>query len=217
MTTRPWWGLGTALLLLLGGYGCGGGSSDGGLDPAVNQAIEEIDRAETTFRMLALGDGLAARWERIEEVLPEAATLVAQGTAATPLILPKFAVTPSFFQQDSQLTAYARVLAQIQDPEHPAYSDKIDRALREGLDDTDSLVRYEAAVGLLDRNHWDVIPVLLEGLEDERAGVRARCHQTLRLVTSQDFGFSLDAPPADREVAVQRWKSWYDDWRREQG
>ena len=106
------------------------------------------------------------------------------------------------------------VLAQINDPEFPVLNAKIQQALEEGLEDGDRLVRYEAASALLTRNDWTVVPVLLEGLSDSEAMVRYNCHESLKSVTSQDFGYTVDSPEPERVAAISRWESWYQDWQR---
>jgi len=109
------------------------------------------------------------------------------------------------------------VLAQINDPNYPAVQKQIHRALREALDDRDRLVRLEAANGLLARNDWESIPMVIAGLEDDDPVVRFECHETLRQVTSQDFGYRADAAPEQRQVAVARWKEWYSGWAATEG
>lgn len=109
------------------------------------------------------------------------------------------------------------VLAQICDPEQPARMERIEAALREGLDDNEPSVRYEAATGLAARGEWDVLVVLIEGLEDADPGVRYRCNQQLIATTSKDFGYSIDADPVQRGSAVAGWRSWYASWEKTRG
>jgi hypothetical protein len=109
------------------------------------------------------------------------------------------------------------VLAQIRDAEHPARMERIEDALRDGLDDPDPTVRYEAATGLAGRGEWDVLPVLIDGLDHADPGVRYRCHQQLLATTSQDFGYSIDADGAQRQAAVAHWRAWYEKWEQEHG
>jgi HEAT repeat protein len=106
------------------------------------------------------------------------------------------------------------VLAQIQDPERPDLMRKVDRALKSRLDDVEPTVRFEAAAGLASRGDWDVLPVLIEGLESSESGIRFRCHEQLLATTSRDFGYGIDAPSAQRDAAVARWKAWYADWEK---
>ncbi len=109
------------------------------------------------------------------------------------------------------------VLAQVRDPKFPDVERRIYRTLRNGLDDGDRLVRFEAASGLVGRNSWDVIPVLFEGMEDADPSVRFNCHETLKLATSKDFGYLVDAPANERSEALRRWERWFDDWDLSEG
>ena len=106
------------------------------------------------------------------------------------------------------------VLAQIQDPEHPELMEQIDRTLRDGLDDVEPTARFEAAAGLAARGKWEVVPVLIEGLESRESGIRYRCNEQLIATTSRDFGYATDAPAESRENAVARWRAWYADWQK---
>jgi len=109
------------------------------------------------------------------------------------------------------------VLAQIKDTEQASRMERIEDALRDGLEDPDANVRYEAATGLASRGEWDVLPVLIDGLDSEDPGIRYRCHQQLLATTSQDFGYSVDDDVAQRHVSVSRWRSWYEHWEAQSG
>ena len=110
------------------------------------------------------------------------------------------------------------VLGQIPpDPSFPEESAELVDSLEDALEDMNRLVRYEAACALLLRNDWNVIPLLLRGLEDEDAAVRMSCHDVLRMATSENFGFRADDPLDRRQDAVARWRGWYDDWERSSG
>lgn len=110
------------------------------------------------------------------------------------------------------------VLGQIpHDDSYPVEEKKLVGALERSLKDPDRLVRYEAASALVLRNDWGKIPLLFQGLRDEDAAVRMRCNESLRLATSLDLGFRVDAPLEDRESAIGRWQTWYQDWQRTSG
>jgi len=109
------------------------------------------------------------------------------------------------------------VLAQIHDAERPAVNEHIDSVLRDGLRDDDATVRLEAAAGLASRGQWDVLPILIDGLENGDASVRYRCHEQLVTTTSKDFGYQVDAPTEDRKAATDRWRSWYENWHSTHG
>lgn len=109
------------------------------------------------------------------------------------------------------------ILASIKDEHFPSAQQKILDLLHRGLNDPHKLVRLEAASGLAARNDWSVLPVLLDGLEDSRPVVRYNCHQTLMTVTSEDFGYLVDAPETERKEAIARWRAWYKHWDSDKG
>ncbi len=57
---------------------------------------------------------------------------------------------------------------------------------------------------------WQVIPPLIERLNDADAVVRLSAHEELRRRTGQDFGFVPWADAAERAPAVQRWRDWWE-------
>ncbi len=81
----------------------------------INNAIAQIGSDDTPNRMALISGDPGVQFFQVETAFPEAVTLIGEGTAATPFILPKFAGTPSF-TQDPQLVIYAKVLAAIKDP-----------------------------------------------------------------------------------------------------
>jgi HEAT repeat protein len=105
------------------------------------------------------------------------------------------------------------VLGQIYDPDYPDSSAKAEEAVRDALQDPDQNVRYEAAAALVTRDQWDVIPMLLEGMQDRNPRVRFNCHESLKLATSKDWGYAVDDTTEEREAAIRRWSSWYEAWR----
>ncbi len=109
------------------------------------------------------------------------------------------------------------VLAQIRDSEQKKRMELIEETLRDGLDDSDATVRFEAATGLAARGEWDVLPVLIDGLDHADSGVRYRCHEQLSATTSRDFGYSIDSDPVQRQAAIEQWRAWYANWEKTQG
>jgi hypothetical protein len=109
------------------------------------------------------------------------------------------------------------VLAQVRDAERPKVIEHVEEVLRRGLKDEDSTVRLEAAAGLAGRGAWDVLPVLIDGLDAPESSVRYRCHEQLVTTTSKDFGYQVDSPEDDRKAAADRWRRWYDGWLRSRG
>lgn len=124
-------------------------------------------------------------------------------------------VTPLASDPNARIRGNALwVLAQIRDPERKDLMAQIDRTLKHGLTDVEPAVRFEAASGLAARGDWDVIPVLIDGLDNADSGIRYRCHAQLMATTSCDFGFGVDDAPEQRSAAVARWRTWYSDWRK---
>jgi HEAT repeat protein len=109
------------------------------------------------------------------------------------------------------------VLAQIKDTERPEISQQVDAILRKGTKDDDPTVKFEAAAGLAQRGAWDVLPILIDGLENDDSTVRYRCHEQLVSTTSKSFGYQVDSPESDRQAAAERWRKWYAGWARSHG
>lgn len=78
-----------------------------------------------------------------------------------------------------------------------------------GLANPAAIVRARA-VGLGDGlPEWQVIPPLIEHLDDLDAVVRLSAHEELRKRTGQDFGYVPWADAAERAPAVARWRAWW--------
>jgi hypothetical protein len=67
----------------------------------------------------------------------------------------------------------------------------------------------ERARTLVRLGDWDMMPVLIEGLSDERLVTRALCSQALFEATNERFDFDPRAEPEARAAAVARWQSWW--------
>ena len=52
---------------------------------------------------------------------------------------------------------------------------------------------------------------LLEGLLSDHRTIRAGALQELRRLTHQNYGYMVDAPPAERRSAHERWMRWWRD------
>jgi hypothetical protein len=52
------------------------------------------------------------------------------------------------------------------------------------------------------------IPALIDGLSDPGAIVRRRAHDILKEVAKQDFRYDPRADEADRDKAIQAWRTW---------
>lgn len=53
------------------------------------------------------------------------------------------------------------------------------------------------------------IPVLILSLRDSEQEIRTLAIDELKKVTNSDLGFVVDAPLADREKAIEKWKDWW--------
>jgi hypothetical protein len=70
------------------------------------------------------------------------------------------------------------------------------------------------AVSLTDgRPIQEVIPALIERLNDTDVAVRISASEELKRETHQDFGFVPWGELADRQRAVAQWQNW---WRAQQ-
>jgi hypothetical protein len=50
--------------------------------------------------------------------------------------------------------------------------------------------------------------VLVHGLGDESIEYRFKCFEALQELTGQTFGYSHNAAPEVRKVAVDKWQAW---------
>ena len=53
-----------------------------------------------------------------------------------------------------------------------------------------------------------VVPALVNRLDDEDPVVRLAAHEELRKRTGKDFGFVAWSSPEERAAAIGRWRSW---------
>jgi HEAT repeat protein len=74
--------------------------------------------------------------------------------------------------------------------------------------DPDPLVRYEAAAARLELSDPGGFPILVAGLEDPDARLRAKCADVLSEKTGQRLGFEPAGPPDERAAAIRRWRAW---------
>ena len=69
--------------------------------------------------------------------------------------------------------------------------------------------RYEYARALATMGDYEMLPSLIDGLQDEDQFLRALANQTLSEVTNNVVPYSASAPREERQVAVEAWRSWY--------
>jgi len=75
--------------------------------------------------------------------------------------------------------------------------------------EVDPDLSLERARALLQLGDWSQMPVLIEGLRDERFYTRAVCIRTLSAETHERLGYNARAPEEEREQAVIAWEAWW--------
>ncbi len=83
-------------------------------------------------------------------------------------------------------------------------------ALESLLQDKVAFVRFEAASQLGTLGARSGYRTLVEGLKSEKLEYRFKCHEALRELTKQNFGFSHNGSAESRAVAAKRWEAWID-------
>jgi HEAT repeat protein len=81
-------------------------------------------------------------------------------------------------------------------------------ALSAALSDPVPVVRYEVASALLELRDARGFAVLIDGLEDRDARLRAKCIEVLAERTGQRLGFEPAGSLEERAAAVRRWRAW---------
>ena len=67
----------------------------------------------------------------------------------------------------------------------------------------------ERARTLVRLGDWSEIPVLIDGLRDERLYTRSLCLDALREATNQTLDYDPRSELSERDRAVQRWLEWW--------
>jgi len=80
-------------------------------------------------------------------------------------------------------------------------------------DSSSPTVRGEAILSAARSGDRGSVANLVEELDSDDVLYRWLAIRSLVMVTGQDLGYRYDAPPEEREIAVQRWVAW----TREQG
>lgn len=70
-------------------------------------------------------------------------------------------------------------------------------------------LRLESARTRVRLGDWEAMPVLIDGLESEDHFKRAMCAQALFEATRENKGFAPGAALPEREEAVARWRTWW--------
>lgn len=79
--------------------------------------------------------------------------------------------------------------------------------LAERLQDADEIVRVRAIVEAAEQNRVDVVPLLVDRLEEDSQAVRFYAIQALVRLVGTDHGYDYTATFAQRREAIQRWRS----------
>ena len=79
----------------------------------------------------------------------------------------------------------------------------------EGEQGTD--LALERARTLLRLGDWEMVPLLIGGLRDERLITRALCIQALSEATHERYEFDARGEPDAREKSVRQWEQWWHD------
>jgi len=85
------------------------------------------------------------------------------------------------------------------------------RTLAEGLQSENPADRISATIQAADTGDHDVLPLLVDQLDDPDADVRLYAILSLRKLTGQTLGYRFYAEPAERAEAVARWRAWLAD------
>ena len=73
----------------------------------------------------------------------------------------------------------------------------------------------ERARTLVRLGDWTQIPVLIDGLEDERVYTRGLCLDALKEATNETLDYDPRSTPEERTRGVERWRSWWSERSRE--
>ena len=76
------------------------------------------------------------------------------------------------------------------------------------LEHRDPRVRLQAAEQAVSQGRTDLLPDLVDALEDRDPAVRMFASVALRKLTGKDFGFKPHGSPAERQEAVRQWRVW---------
>ena len=69
-------------------------------------------------------------------------------------------------------------------------------------------------VHLREKQHVLLLEGLVNALENDKDDVRRIALQALQIRTGQTKGFLPEAPASTRQLAVQRWKAWVTEYRK---
>lgn len=179
-------------LCLLGLGGCSS-TREGSPGPAAPAVPGPLLRKQIAHRIANL------KFQRGVALLDSLNWLILYGEAAVPQLL------TALQAPDPRTRAYAAyVLGEIGDRRAVP---PLRRALaRERV----RLVRYETAAALVTLGDWGQVGLLIEGLADPRRRFRHKCFEVLEKQLRLTLGYDPDAPPAEREQALAKWRAWWE-------
>lgn len=80
------------------------------------------------------------------------------------------------------------------------------------LEDCDPFWRIRAIVKVANSERFELMPQLVDRLEDEDSAVRFYAIFALEELTGTRLGYSYAAPVSERRKTVQAWRELTDDW-----
>ena len=95
------------------------------------------------------------------------------------------------------------------------------RLLHQGLFAAQTFVRARSAALLGDRGNRSSVPYLIDALSDQSTHVGANypeagmattrywANESLKRLTTQDFGFAWNDPEETRNGSIRKWSEWY--------
>ncbi len=78
----------------------------------------------------------------------------------------------------------------------------------------DPKCRMNAAVIASEKKRYDLLPLLIENLRHRSGDVRLITGVAMRRLTGLDAGFRSYSSLAERDRAIEKWKDWWDAYRR---
>ncbi len=90
-----------------------------------------------------------------------------------------------------------------------------DDTLQEYFQDEDPEIRRAAAIAAGQKDSKALVPYLIALLRDPDNRVIRAAHASLKSLTAKDFGPAVTATPEQRDLAVQKWLTWWSKQRKE--
>jgi hypothetical protein len=153
------------------------------------------------------GEGVPAEAGRLSK------ELVAAAPAEQNLLLEKLRDTPGPTYTQALADAIPKLRGTAKTRARQALAKRFEKldtdVLRLHLKAAEPEMRRAAATATGAKKVRELIPDLINLLEDREATVVQAAHAALRQATEQDFGPELDATPAERAAAIEAWRKWW--------